>query len=228
MMNTITYIVDAFLLNQAADFLQPVEKVCFVTGVRLFGGKVIILTQLVPVKFTGSRAGAEPDPVSVFKQQQKLKGLGLAIEAQFHSHPLNSVAGTRPSTTDDNTARRWETGAPFIGAIFSEGGRYVRFFNHRQSSVVHVHGATREIEPCIFELPPVGTERFVHAEDNAMPPEAGESERSLGPDGPATEDCVVQPEESVDKSRAGRRMWWPWKQRASDSRQDGIHFNRLL
>ena len=226
-MNTVTYIVDPCFLTRAATGLRPVEKVCFATGLKLFGGSVVVLTQLIPVDFKSSRAGAEPDPVSVFKRQQELKALGLDIEAQLHTHPGWSIDATRPSRTDDDTARRWENGAPFIGAIFSEDGKYVRFFNHRQHSVVHVQGNAREIEPNVFEL------RTQSSGDEPAPREAVQSQdiepqRPVEPDGPPGEDRVVQPEKGFWKQVVGSWLRRPWKQRAADSGENGIRRNRLL
>ena len=60
-MRTVTYIIPATLLYEAAAYLQPPEKLAFVAGVRLFGERIIVLTQLVFVMFKATRVGAEPD-----------------------------------------------------------------------------------------------------------------------------------------------------------------------
>ena len=165
----ITYVVPASLLYQAAQLLQPPEKVCFGTGIKtaVLGKQIIILTQLVMVEAAVSRVHGEPLPASVLRIQQRLQDMGMDIEFQFHSHPGRTKQATLHSPIDDNTARCWENGTPFIGAIFSEGGRFVRFFNHSQLSEVIVYGhclKDRE-DPNLFELPPVRGEEMLAEED---------------------------------------------------------------
>ena len=147
----VVYWIPVSLLHQAAKALQPPEKACFVTGIKL-GKQIIVLTQIIPVAGEQSRTHVEPNPASVLNIQQKLWGMGQDIEAQFHSHPGSSKEATHPSHIDIATARRWETGEPFLGGIFSEGGRFVRFFNHKQKSEVIVYGNSQEIESGVFEL----------------------------------------------------------------------------
>lgn len=223
----ITYIVDTYLLMTAARFLQPVEKVFFLTGIRLMPD-LVVLTEIVPVRFTSSRVGAEPDPVDVFRKQQELKKAGMSIEAQFHSHPGREPWATKPSGTDDNTGRRWENGAPFLGAIFSEGGKYVRFWNHAQKSIVHVYGSAQEIEPNVFELPLLGGEREPAPCLPPMPAEDGEPERPVEPDGQAVPDQMVPAGKRFALTNLGRRLRRAWKQRASGPCSYGVRLNRLL
>src|SRR5258708_38521255 len=121
MTNRILYLVPVTLLYQAAERLQPPEKLCFVTGVKLFDDCAILLTQLIEVEHTtASRVHVRPNPASVLRAHQRLLAMGQDIEGQFHSHPGTDSQATLPSPTDLHTASRWETGAPFLGAIFSE------------------------------------------------------------------------------------------------------------
>jgi hypothetical protein len=155
-MPRISYIVPVSLLHQAAERLQPPERMCFVTGIKLLDSGVIVLTQLVEVAMTATRVHVTPHPSSLLRAHQRLLAMGLDIEAQMHSHPGFAQEATWPSPIDINTTRRWETGAPFVGAIFSEGGRYVRFFNYRQESEVIIYGDySQTSEPNCFELPQV-------------------------------------------------------------------------
>lgn len=164
----VLYVVPASLLFRAAELLQPPEKLCFVTGMKFFGGRLIVLTQCFEVATnSSSRIHVRPKGAAVYHLQQRLQAMGLDIEAQFHSHPGRTIQATHPSSTDIHTASRWESGAPFLGAIFSEGGRHVRFFNHNQHSEIFIYGKHKATtEPNCFELP-------VLSED-PMPTEAGE------------------------------------------------------
>jgi len=149
---TITYIVTRFLLHEAGFGLQPAEQVCFVTGMPLLPG-VIVLSQLVQVPADCAVTHARPSPAGIARAQTLLWALGQDIYAQFHSHPGRGAEATHPSKTDLATARRWEDGSPFLGAVFSSDGHYVRFFNHQQDSVVHVYGERyTQLEPLLFEL----------------------------------------------------------------------------
>src|SRR4051812_38703900 len=111
----IIYVVSSRLLCRAAQLLQPPERMCFVTGIKLFSGSVIVLTELVEVSGLCSRVHVIPDPGSVLRAQQQLLCLGMDIEGQFHTHPGTGLNATQPSPTDIDTARRWETGAAFLG-----------------------------------------------------------------------------------------------------------------
>ena len=141
-MKRITYLIPPSLLEQAGRVLQPAEQVRFVTGIKR--GRIIILTQLVAVKAVRSLVGARPDPASVARLQERLRAIGMDIEAQFHSHPGLGPDATHPSRIDLHMARRWENGAPFLGGIFSADGQYVRFFNHQQHSEIIIYGSPYE------------------------------------------------------------------------------------
>ncbi len=154
-MNHIIYLVPATLLYEAAERLQPPEEMGLVTGFSL-APNLRVLTGLWVLRYKeASRVHVEPDPASLLEAQRWLWDLGLDVEGQFHSHPGTEASATLHSSIDDATARRWENGAPFIGAVFSEGGRYVRFFNHEQKSTVIVYGNLKEIETNCFELPSI-------------------------------------------------------------------------
>src|SRR4051812_13422055 len=157
MNRTVVYGVPASLLYKAARALQPAETLCFVSGIKLgqmLGQEVIVLTELVPVESSSSRVHVSPHPSSVLREQQRLRALGQDLEAQFHSHPGTTIEATRPSCIDLDTARRWENGAPFICAIFSEGGRFVRFYSRTQYSEVKIYGLhIPTAEPSCYELP---------------------------------------------------------------------------
>jgi proteasome lid subunit RPN8/RPN11 len=181
---TVTYVIPVALLHQAARLLQPPERLFFVTGVKLLEGRITVLTQLIEVANAASRVHVTPDPSSVLRVHSQLLAMGLDIEAQFHSHPGRSIDATFPSLIDLNTARRWET-APFLGAIFSDGGRFVRFFNYRQRSEVIIHGHYIPTQdPDCFELPETGFPEMFAEEDT--PP-------GLVADGPAGEAPLVEP-----------------------------------
>jgi hypothetical protein len=187
-MKKTVYIVPAPLLYTAAELLQPPERLCFVTGVKLLGGQVIVLTQLIEIESAFSRVHVAPNAASVLRAHHRLLAMGVDIEAQFHSHPGRGQGATHPSHIDFDTARRWETGAPFIGAIFSEGGRYVRFFNHHQDSEITIHGHYLETNDSkCFELPAIG--------GDPLSPEESQPSR-LVLDGPAGTIPVVEPEEN--------------------------------
>ena len=150
---SVVYLIPIALLYQASEFLQPPEQLYFVTGFRL-GPRLIVLTQLVEVKSVATRVHVTPNAASVLRAHQLLLAMGLEVEAIFHSHPGRGKEATRPSPEDIDTARRWENGCPFLGGIFSECGRFVRFFNHQQKSQVIIYGQHIEtIEPNCFELP---------------------------------------------------------------------------
>lgn len=156
-MTTITYIVPRILVAKARKVLQPAEQVRFVTGIKLDDNH-IVLTKLLKVRAQRSAVHAAPQPAALARLHNRLLDLGHDIEAQFHSHPGNGPNATYPSPTDLATARRWETGAPFLGAIFSSDGRYVRFFNHEQQSTVQIYGTNyTQLDNLLFELhdPPV-------------------------------------------------------------------------
>src|SRR5690349_6305905 len=131
------------MLSKAARLLQPPEQLCFVTGCKfpdLLRGRIIVITDLVFVEAVSSRVHVTPSPASLFHAHQRLLRMGMDLEGLLHTHPGVSREATRPSPIDLETQRRWETGAPFLGGIFSEGGRYVRFFNHSQLSEVIIYG----------------------------------------------------------------------------------------
>src|SRR5204863_2918162 len=96
----ITYIIPRSLLERASKALQPPERLCFVTGIKLLDARVIILTELVRVKCATKRSSVLPSPASVRRAEQYLQGLGMELEAQFHSHPGKSAAATFPSDID--------------------------------------------------------------------------------------------------------------------------------
>jgi hypothetical protein len=195
------YIIPVTLLYQAADLLQPPERLCFVTGVKLFDGRIIVLTQLIEVDSIASRVHVAPYPASVLRAQQRLLAMGLDIEAQFHSHPGRTRKATFPSNIDLTTARCWET-APFLGAVFSEGGRYVRFFNHSQQSEVSIHGyCIQTNDPNCFELPENGC--------IAMPTGENQPLRCVA-DRQAGEAPVVESETDSIGLYPYCGMWGPW------------------
>jgi len=199
-MGPIVYFVPVALLYRAAALLQPPERLYFVTGFKLFAGRVIVLTQLVEVENVASRCHVTPNPASVLRAHRELLAMEMDIEAQFHSHPGAAQNATLPSPIDINTARRWETGAPFIGAVFSEGGKYVRFFNYRQNSEVIIYGKHIQTnEPNCFEISPIGCD--------SLPAEASEPGR-LVVDRPPREDSLVEP-----KANSGRKSVADWLRR---------------
>jgi hypothetical protein len=187
----VRYVVPASLLYQAAAMLQPPEKVVFVTGIKLsglFGERIILLTQLMPVGGAESRVHVEPDPAAVLRIHKSLVAMGMDIEAQFHSHPGRAKCATRPSSVDLNTARRWEAEAPFLGAVFSEGGAFVRFFNYEQISEIRVYGNCNQTdEPCTFQLSQI---------DRTEMPRAKSQPGGLVANRPAGEDFLVEPEKN--------------------------------
>lgn len=220
-MPTITYIVPAFLLYKSARFTQPPEKFFFVTGVRLFNGGVVILTDLVPVRFSATRFGAVPDPLAVHVKQQFLHKLGMRIEGSVHSHPGIYSGCTGPSVVDYDTAAVWEDGASFLGFIFSEGGRYVRSYNHAQKSVVQIHGeGVRPIGPDLFELTEI--------DQYSMQTSVSWGDETRGHQEPPGTDPLVQSEKSLRIVAA--RYWCRWsrKQRDKDPDANRVRFNRLL
>ena len=113
MTNDVSYIIPASLLYEAASGLQPPERLCFVTGVKVhdpLGKPLIVLTNLVKVEASSSRVHATPDPASVLRAHRELLSLGQDIEGQFHSHPGRTIEATRASVVDFRTARRcWPT-----------------------------------------------------------------------------------------------------------------------
>jgi len=217
MNGTVSYVIPASLLCDAAALLQPPEQMCFATGIKLhdlLGGQVVVLTQLVLVEASSSRAHVRPQPASVLRAHQHLLSLGQDIEVQFHSHPGETIAATMPSSIDLHTARRWETGAPFLGAIFSEGGRFVRFFNYRQHSEVKIYGqhsATAESD--CYELPLEG--------DNLLPWDAG-TQRGLVADGSPTASPVVESGQDPQSRSPNRRHWWHRWKPGKDICPDGL------
>jgi len=200
-MSTIMYIIPAELLQHAAGLLQPPERLFFVTGTKILDGRVIVLTRLIDVDNVASRVHVTPNPASLLRVHQELLASGLDIEAQFHSHPGRLREATLPSPIDLATARRWEV-APFLGAVFSEGGRYVRFFNHSQHSEVIIHGNhIKTSDPNCFELPESCCVE--------MPAEESEPGR-LVPDRPAAENPLVEPEENAVRQGLVCGLWGPW------------------
>ncbi len=201
------YIVPATLLYQAARFLQPPEQMCFVTGIKFtfFGSDVVVLTQLVKVDGAASRVHVMPNPASLFRAHQQLLAMGMDIEGQFHSHPGTGRQAIYPSPIDVNTARRWEIGAPFIGAVFSEGAEawYVRFFNHSQASEVIVYGNCLETEqPGVYELPAISAD--------SLPTQENQCSRLVA-DRPTGEDCLVEPGNDMPSQGPFGWRWWPRK-----------------
>lgn len=212
-MRRITYIVTSSLLHQVSQLLQPPEKIGFCTGIRL-SDNIIILTKFISVKCKSqSRVHGEPDYRDLDGKYRRNLSFGMEFECQMHSHPGKSARCTHPSGTDLNTARRWEKDGPFIGAIFSEGGKYVRFFNHQQRSTVHVYGSkVEELDENLFELAEAD-----EAESKAEAPERVDG----GTDGQAGASGVVEPEES--KRVKGLRNWLRRARRAyqQDTGSDG-------
>jgi len=66
----------------------------------------------------------------------------MKLELLGHSHPGVGIEAIHPSPTDPATMKCWERHAPFVGAIFSADGRYVRFFNANPKSLIHLYTAT--------------------------------------------------------------------------------------
>jgi hypothetical protein len=153
MKKAVQYIVPAALLYKAAQLLLPPERLCFVTGIKR-GHNTIVLTDLIEVQGEASRVHVRPDPASVLRIHQQLLAMGQDVEALFHSHPGWGIEATQPSFQDLRTVEGWEEGAPFIGAIISEDGRFVRFFNGGQASEVKIYGTHLPTDsPHCFELP---------------------------------------------------------------------------
>lgn len=199
----VTYLIPVTLLRRAAALLQPPERLFFVTGFKL-GSRLVVLTDLVPVASSRSRVHVEPDPSSVLRTHRRLLAMGLDIEAQFHSHPGTTSQATHPSSVDLDTARRWETGAPFLGAVFSEGGKYVRFFNYGQESEVRIYGNhIITAEPNCVELPEIDGEE--------MPAETGFPE-GLVPDGPTGADPLVESEDHLGSEGLAGGGGGTWQQ----------------
>ena len=207
----IVYWIPASLIYEAAKTLQPPERACFVTGIRL-GPQLIVLTELLPVEGQQSRTHVEPHPASVLRIQKKLWKVGMDIEGQFHSHPGSSKQATHPSHIDLATARRWETGSSFLGAIFSEGGQVVRFFNHKQKSEVIVYGNCQEVESNVFDLS--------EAPGDPMPPEEDHPVR-LEPDRPAREVLLVEPGRYIEGLGLTNWLWGTGEQPGEDLHTNG-------
>ena len=104
-----TYVIDRYLLDKMGRALQPAEQVRFITGLEFPDG-VIVLQHPLTLKAETGLTHATPDPASIARAQEHLLTLGLEIHAQFHSHPGQDAGATHPSTTDLETARRWENG----------------------------------------------------------------------------------------------------------------------
>ena len=192
MSEPVTFIVPVILLREAAELLQPPEKVRFVTGVPQCGGRIILMTHLLEVDCEASRAHVEPRAASVLQMHQRVVGMGMEIFGQWHSHPSKAKEATFPSDIDYKTARIWERGSPFQGAIFSEGGRFVRFFNHQQRSQVYVYGNCIRHDANLFEFPQESPDNPVQAESskepNTVSNRPSDEDRLVGPreDGPGT------------------------------------------
>jgi hypothetical protein len=213
-MRQIVYIVSAELLHRLARELQPPEKVRFLTGIPLFSATVIVLTDTIEVEMeSASRAGAKPHPRGVFRISQELGRLGMTIDAQAHSHPGLAPEATRPSRIDLETARVWERDAPFLGLIFSEGGRYVRFFNHGQKSVVQIYGNVIPVSTHLFEIPVLY---------GAEVPATSDGGGRLAADASATALPVVGP--APPESHEGTAGWLRWarQQYRENSGSDGL------
>lgn len=198
----VVYVAPVSLLYQAARLLLPPERMCFVTGVPLLGGRLIVLTQLVPVESkSSSRVAVVANGVSIHRVHQRLLRMGLDIHGQFHSHPGRGPAALRPSPDDLLVAERWESGAAFLGAIFSECGRFVRFFNHRQHSEVLIHGhITPTHDSDCFELPDPDGDPVLSAAGQPL---------GLAHDRPPGEaDVVVAAHNGASQDPDGR-IWWP-------------------
>lgn len=213
-MRHITYIVPSSLLHQVSKLLQPPEKMGFFSGVRLLEGYIIVLTQFIPIECkSASRVHGHPDYANLDEKYRAMLSFGMEFEGQAHSHPGKSAPCTHPSQTDFNTAQRWEKDGPFVGMVFSEGGRYVRFFNHMQKSTVHIYGKkTKQLQPGLYEL----------SEDNeAQSPAEVIQGADEGADGQAGASGVVEPKEG--KRVGGLRDWLRRARRAyqQDAGPDG-------
>jgi len=214
----IRYAASSLFLSDLAARLQPPERFAVVTGSRFydpFGDLIIVLSDHILITGQGSRTHFAPLPAHIATVQNQLTALGMEIEAIFHSHPGVSNSATRPSPIDYRMAQNWENGGiPFIGGIFSEGGRYIRFFNHSQCSAVIIYGKHEKAEAAnCFELPTIcGDPLQAFSEDAAVgtnrPPgetplvEAAEDSRCEDPDSGLGRDRQ-QPDEDIC-SRAGR------------------------
>lgn len=207
------YIADAFFLYQTGQLLQSPEKFGFLTGFDLSAG-ITVLTQLLPVRFTATRTGAEPDAGDTLRAIKLAKRLGLKVRGSGHSHPGEGPECTMPSSQDINTARIWEADDDFIGLVFSEGGRYVRVYNHEQESILQVCGNFIQRGPKLFEIPQVG--------DRDLPPSAGGTP-VLELDAQAGAVRVVEPENDICK-RGPRR--WRWRPRGQHHAHAGANGHR--
>lgn len=175
----VTYVIPRSLLYEASNALLPAEQVCFVTGCELIKS-VYILSQLVRIKATRGATHANPSPASIAQATNRLWSFGQDILAQFHSHPGTGAQATLPSPTDLATARRWENGGTFLGAVFSSDARFVRFFNFQQHSTVIIYGTNyAQHEEYLFEL-----------HDYHLP---ANKEHPSQPDGPAGTPPLVGP-----------------------------------
>jgi hypothetical protein len=207
-MRYVTYIIPASLIIQARNFfrtgrLEFRERMAFVTGIKL-SPEIIVLTQLIKVKPKRTSAvGAEPDTLDLQKKHQAVLEMGMDLEAQWHSHPGKVPQSTYPSLTDIATVRRWEKAAPFIGAVFSEGGRYVRFFNHTQESSIQIYGSgVVRVSKSLFEIPEGDRDRS-ESQDTQAP--------ERGTDGQAGEAGMVEPGQGQQlKSIFDWRRWLRW------------------
>jgi len=197
-MITRSYIVSADLLIELSKALQPPEKEVFLTGINLFS--VIVLTRFIEVKpKTSSRVHVQLDPKDQNEKHRMLLRRGQDVEAIAHTHPGFGVDSTWPSEIDLGTVQRWEAGGSFIGLIFSEGGRYVRFFNFDQRSTVHIYGkGIKELSPVLFEI----------EESNDSPSEVWE-EVGNGEDGQAEKAKMVESEANQQVKNTHHWGWWP-------------------
>jgi hypothetical protein len=158
-MRTVTYIIPRTFFEKAKTVLAQVESRAFATGMLLFDC-VYILLDLIPAKnsFT-SMVHADADAKDQDEKHRAALSFGLDFEGFGHKHPGEGKWATCPSSTDGNTARRWQKVAPFLLFIIDESGRYIRFFDSdHQRSIIHVYGKrirqidTKRAGESVFEL----------------------------------------------------------------------------
>lgn len=196
MVRRVRYHASASLLYRLAKQLQPPERACFLSGIEL-SPTDIALTEAFFVPGRSSEVEVVPSPAGVSRLQQYLDELGLSVHCIAHSHPGLSWQATFPSAKDIGMACIWERHAPFIGAIISEGGRFLRFFNFLQISEVIMYGTHKRLFPGVFELPACAEPGL---------PEQASQQPGLPNPGSVITPAVVEPGANVALERSGSRV----------------------
>ena len=102
------------------------EQFFFITGAEVDG--VLVLDQMAEFEHEKRHwGGVTADTRSTHRLLIKLEQFGHRLLAHFHSHPMKSAEGTKPSETDRGFQARLENaGHKAVMAIFSRDG-FVRF-----------------------------------------------------------------------------------------------------